>query len=168
MHVIGNSTGGRGGLFGYNRGFVRNAFLHGQQGSFCFFSLCHQSPTNHGDSGGPVANDDGELVATISHGTTGGGGEREQVVDYSVHVKEIRAFLDGKPTYKKPCLFPSGDVVLKATAFHELQRDTLVLRVRKSEKLEVEVKGNGKSDLDLFIDPGLNARGFERIAQTCP
>lgn len=166
VHVIGNSTGGRGGLFGYNTGFVRNDFLHGQQGAFCFYALCHQAPTNRGDSGGPVVNDEGELVAVISHGTTGSGSEREQVVDYSVHVKEIRAFLERKNTYKKPCVLPTAGspVSYHGNAFAENQADSVLLRARSSEGLQIDMRGNAQSDLDLFVDPGLSA--FPTIAET--
>ncbi len=165
IHVIGNSTGGRGGVFGYNRGYVRNAFLHGK-GAYCFFALCHQSPTNRGDSGGPVVNDDGELVAIISHGTTGSG-DVEQVVDYSVHLRELRAFVAGKTTTKEPCQLPSGEsFTLRATASKEGQSDALIFRVKKGERFTVEMRGNKATDLDLFLDPGLDAARHRKVART--
>lgn len=165
VHVIGNSTGGRGGVFGYNRGFVRNNFFHGKSG-YCFFALCHQSPTNRGDSGGPVVSDKGELLAIISHGTTGSM-DVEQVVDYSVHVKEIRAFIAGKHTFKEPCALPSGlTLIFKGKAFLNEHDDRLVFQAKKGDKLQIHMAGSKTSDLDLIVDMGLDGKPFRRLART--
>jgi S1-C subfamily serine protease len=117
VHVIGNSSVTHGGLFGYNSGRVRNVFRWDPAGDPIVADVvAHQSPTNHGDSGGPVVNNRGEVVAFISLGTTGGlsssGAARvfralqegktvedsvfanEQVLDHSIAVSEIRRGLD--------------------------------------------------------------------------
>jgi S1-C subfamily serine protease len=48
-----------------------------------------QIPINHGDSGGPVLNDAGELVGIV-HGRN----EEEVLVEYLIEVRAIRAFLE--------------------------------------------------------------------------
>jgi S1-C subfamily serine protease len=47
------------------------------------------APTNPGDSGGPVLNDRGELVAAVSHYVT-----RQRQVSGNIDVGEVRAFID--------------------------------------------------------------------------
>lgn len=94
VHVIGQGTDKFGGLFGYSRGYVRNAFRWADTG---IRVVAHQTPTNQGDSGGPVVNDKGEVVAFISVGTIGVPPANKldpfyavQVTDLSVCVTEIR------------------------------------------------------------------------------
>lgn len=147
IHVIGNSTAARGGLFGYNRGHVRNSFLIAK-GTKCFFALCHQSPSNRGDSGGPVVDDNGELVAVISIGTTGAA-DVEQVVDYSVHLKELRAFIAGDHTYKTACQFPVAILGFKGTAMRDFRSDRFFFQIPKGDVVDVQLQGSGSTDLDL-------------------
>ncbi|MGF1583079.1 MAG: serine protease [Gemmataceae bacterium] len=154
IHVVGNSTATRGGLFGYSQGFVRNSFSFAK-GGFFYYALCHQTPSNKGDSGGPVVNDDGEIVGMISQGTTGFL-DVEQVVDYSVHLKEIRAFLDGKRTYKTPAELPVASLELSGTAIRDRQSDVIRIEVEKNEKLEIRLRGSQTSDLDLVVNNGFN------------
>jgi S1-C subfamily serine protease len=115
IHVIGNSSVRHGGLFGYSRGTVRNVFRFDPAGNPILAEVvAHHAPTNQGDSGGPVVNNQGEVVAFISEGTTGGlsgrkagelfqrlkqpGAElpapswtdNQQVLDHSICVTEIR------------------------------------------------------------------------------
>jgi len=107
IHCIGNAAFRHGGLFGYSHGKVRNVF-HRQVGGQLNGKVVveTQIPTNKGDSGGPIVNDDGELVAIVSQGTTGVAPPQNdpfhalQVVDHSVDVSEIRAVLGnvGKPS----------------------------------------------------------------------
>jgi S1-C subfamily serine protease len=117
VHVIGNSSTSFGGLFGYNAGRVRNVFRWVlRSGAIKADVVAHYCPTNQGDSGGPVVNQRGEVVAFISQGTTGGmtpsrvigtvqalqQGQRladspfdvQQVLDHSIAVSEIRTGLD--------------------------------------------------------------------------
>ncbi len=155
VHVIGNSTEHWGGAFGYNKGYVRNSF-HWAFVPRCFYALSHHSPTNHGDSGGPVVNDRGELVAVVSTGTDGdpnpaGWTKRQQVVDHSVHVREIRAMLANlkKPAYQ----FPGGPSFSITTTVNRSRADDLFfVQVQKGEKVKLDLAGKGATDLDLFAD----------------
>jgi len=142
VHVIGNSTLNEGGAFGYSTGTVRNAHYFSRP-SFVFYSLTHHAPTNRGDSGGPVVNDDGELVGIVSQGTTGS--QKEQVVDHSVHVREIRRILDGIQQ-------PSGTSMAAKFMVDSTGLDSLFLPVKTGEKVQVSVSGKGTTDLDLLID----------------
>ena len=83
-------------------GTVRNQFYMNKKtvnpaGAFrdlIYFTLCNDIPSNHGDSGGPTVNAKGELVAVVSRGTPDAS-NYIQVVDTSVHVREISRALDG-------------------------------------------------------------------------
>ena len=46
------------------------------------------APLNHGDSGGPVMNDRGELVAVVSHGSS-----QQRQVSGNIDVEEVRKFV---------------------------------------------------------------------------
>jgi hypothetical protein len=144
IHVIGNSTFFRGGLFSYSMGAVRNSyyfdqFSHGN----VFFSLAHHAPTNRGDSGGPVLNDRAELVGIISQGTTGSG-EGEQVIDQSVHISELRQALVASNWPVVKSLSFTCTVSLAGSV------DRFYVPVRLNNALELKLQGNGKTDLDLF------------------
>jgi hypothetical protein len=167
IHVIGNSTFDRGGLFSYSAGCVRNSYffktvpeliLDRSGRTFLtpcalFYSLAHHAPTNRGDSGGPVLNDNAELVGIISQGTTGSG-EGEQVIDQSVHLVELRKAL-------KPANWPLiKNVEFRGTMFLTNPNPAgppfppmvnhFFLPVEKGNQVELDLKGNGKTDLDLF------------------
>src|SRR5262249_11122557 len=54
-----------------------------------------QSPVNPGDSGGPIVNERGELVAVVSSGKTTDGQKRlVQLMTFHIDVREVKAFLD--------------------------------------------------------------------------
>lgn len=102
IHCIGNAAFRSGGLFGYSYGKVRNVFRRQVGGQLNGKMVVEtQVPTNKGDSGGPIVNDDGELVAIVSQGTTGVAPPQNdpfhemQVVDHSVDISEIRAAIAG-------------------------------------------------------------------------
>ena len=143
VHVIGNSTYSNGGLFSYSNGRVRNSYFS-ELFSFgdCFFALAHHAPTNRGDSGGPVANDKGEIIAIISRGTTGSGSE--QVIDHSVHVQEIRQFLGWAnwPVVKKFSFNGTNNVRMSGVFFF--------VPVVQMNQIDMDLQGNGATDLDLF------------------
>ena len=105
VHVIGNSTVNLGALFAYCQGKVRNVFRWDPPTNpIVARVVSHHAPTNHGDSGGPVLNNHGEVVAFISLGTDGvppPKGEdfhAVQVTDHSIAVEEIRAALSDLAT----------------------------------------------------------------------
>jgi hypothetical protein len=143
IHVIGNSTFFNGGLFSYSTGSVRNSYYYDRfnQGDV-FFALAHHAPTNRGDSGGPVVNSKGELVAIVSQGTTGS--EAEQVIDHSVHIRQIRMALE-------PTTWP----VVKTLTFNGNTNvpggeDKFFVPVRMKNAVQMKLRGNGKTDLDLY------------------
>ncbi len=164
IHVIGNSTFFRGGLFSYSTGCVRNSYLFKQPGAGnLFYSLAHHAPTNRGDSGGPVLNDNAELVGIVSQGTTGSG-EGEQVIDQSVHLLELRKALKRSnwPIIKQ--------VEFKGTAFitnHPHGVDWFFFPVQKNNKVALDLRGNGKTDLDLYaVDFDAEKAKQVKIAET--
>ncbi len=54
-----------------------------------------QSPVNPGDSGGPVLNDRGEVVAVVSSGkSVDEQGKPVQLITWHIDVREVKAFLD--------------------------------------------------------------------------
>ncbi|WP_146575457.1 trypsin-like serine protease, partial [Botrimarina hoheduenensis] len=60
------------------------------------------SPINPGDSGGPIVNNNGELVGINSSGNT-----KARLVSYAIDIREVRAFLtayagEGNPTDDAP------------------------------------------------------------------
>lgn len=143
VHVLGNSTYSHGGLFSYSTGKVRNSYFLDRFGTGdSFFSLAHHAPTNRGDSGGPVVNDNGELIGIISSGTTGSGSE--QVIDHSVHIKEIRLFLEQANLPVIKSINFSGTTSLTSG------RDRFFFPVVQGKKVSLNLKGNGASDLDLW------------------
>jgi S1-C subfamily serine protease len=104
IHVVGNSTKKHGGMFRYCSGKVSNVFRWSPPLPNPILShvVAHYAPTNRGDSGGPVVNNKGEVVAFVSQGTMGASSSprsprdwdyQQQVVDHSICVREIHAAL---------------------------------------------------------------------------
>lgn len=148
IHVLGNSTFFHGGAFGYSTGTVRNMYYYHRKTfftvPFVFFALAHHAPTNRGDSGGPVVNGKGQLVGIISQGTTGSGDE--QVIDHSVHVREIRRALETLGTIQLPTL-SSLSMNMHVDSGGE---DSFFLPVTAGQEVNMNLSGNGNTDLDLF------------------
>lgn len=89
---LGN-PGASGAMWVFTSGSVRQVY-RGQMvydnGQLCdFLRVETQSPINPGDSGGPVVNERGELVAVTS-GTSGAG----QLMTYFVDVSEVKSYLE--------------------------------------------------------------------------
>jgi S1-C subfamily serine protease len=99
IHVVGNSTKKHGAMFRYCTGKVSNVFRWGPPSNPINAQVvAHFAPSNKGDSGGPVVNNQGEVVGFISTGTTGlssstGPFSQQQLVDHSICVSEVRAAL---------------------------------------------------------------------------
>ncbi|MDB5325396.1 MAG: hhoA 2 [Phycisphaerales bacterium] len=97
VHAIGNSGVDDGTLWRYSSGTVRSVYektLHykhedGTVQQVTAKIVETQCPTNPGDSGGPILNDAGELVAI----TTGSKGD-ETNVEYGIDVTEIRTVVN--------------------------------------------------------------------------
>lgn len=78
-------------LWRLTKGTVRGRAQRQQQAEFGLIDcmiLESDAPLNHGDSGGPVMNDRGELVGVVSHGSA-----REHQVSGNIDVDEVRAFI---------------------------------------------------------------------------
>jgi S1-C subfamily serine protease len=95
VHTVGN-PGTSGGLWVYTSGTVRQVY-HGRfetdDGSTIDAKVVEtQNPTNQGDSGGPVVNDFGDLVAlTQSHS------KDARLVSICIDISEIRSFVEDLP-----------------------------------------------------------------------
>jgi hypothetical protein len=95
LHLVGNGIA-VGALFGYEDGTVRAVshqrieYPSGQVVDALLVS--HDLPTNPGDSGSPIVNDKGELVA-VNHSTR----TEARMVANGTDVSEIKAFLSGRP-----------------------------------------------------------------------
>jgi S1-C subfamily serine protease len=96
VHSIGNSGANDGALWRYSKGEVRQVystrFKAKDSGGTTLEIEARvvetQVPTNVGDSGGPVVNDKGELVAVTQSNST-----KQRLVSYSIDVGEVRSFL---------------------------------------------------------------------------
>lgn len=91
VHSIGN-PGATDALWVYTSGTVRSVYqkqFRTGAGDHDFKVVETQSPINSGDSGGPVVNASGELVA-ISQAIS----PKARLVSYCVDITEIRAFMD--------------------------------------------------------------------------
>lgn len=100
IHVIGNSNADYGGLFGCVCGHVRNVFDNtpSAKNPLAGRVVLASVAANHGDSGGPVVNDAGELVAIISARPPAK--EGAQAVVFCPEVSEVRALLDANRPVK--------------------------------------------------------------------
>jgi len=148
IHVLGNSTFFHGGAFGYSTGTVRNMYFYHRKTfstvPFVFYALAHHAPTNRGDSGGPVVNGKGQLVGIISQGTTGS--SDEQVIDHSVHVREIRRALDSLGTIQ----LPKQASMTMTMHVDSRGEDSFFLPVTAGQEVNMILAGNGSTDLDLY------------------
>lgn len=108
VQSIGNA-GSSDALWVYTSGTVRSVYqkqFRTGAGEHDFMVVETQSPINSGDSGGPVVNNKGELVA-ISQAIS----PKARLVSYSVDVSEVKTFLESD---WKPAPLPIVDVLKKA------------------------------------------------------
>jgi serine protease Do len=108
VESIGNA-GSSGALWVYTSGSVRSVYqkqFRTGAGEHDFMVVETQSPINSGDSGGPVVNSKGELVAITQAIAT-----KARLVSYSVDISELKTFLDSN---WKPAPLPITDVLDKA------------------------------------------------------
>lgn len=91
LFSVGGSGVGENLLWRLTKGTVRGRVQRRQQAEFgtidCMI-LESDAPLNHGDSGGPVMNDRGELVAVVSHGSA-----QQRQVSGNIDVEEVKKFL---------------------------------------------------------------------------
>src|SRR5262245_17537741 len=136
VESVGN-PGSSDALWVYTSGTVRSVYkkqFRTGAGDHEFNVVETQSPINTGDSGGPVVNHQGELVA-ISQAIS----PSARLVSYSVDITEIKAFLTGP---WKPAPLPVADML--AAAELEFKQHT-------SGHYEVEFEQEDKSKQPVFI-----------------
>jgi S1-C subfamily serine protease len=106
VHGVGNSDSS-GGLWSYVPGKVRNVYLQ-KHAKGATHVVETTSPINPGDSGGPIANDNGELVGIVRSSAIKGllgkdsRGEivydnQAQLVSFAIDVREVRTLLEHFP-----------------------------------------------------------------------
>lgn len=129
VESIGN-PGSSDALWVYTSGTVRSVYkkqFRTGAGEHEFMVVETQAPINTGDSGGPVVNGAGELVA-ISQAIA----PNARLVSYSVDISEVRGFISGP---WKPAPLPIGDILSTAE---------LEFKQHPSGHFEVQVKQDDK------------------------
>jgi S1-C subfamily serine protease len=107
LHSVGNS-GSSGGLWAYTPGVARNVYLKPTLQKGIAYQLETTSPSNPGDSGSPVVNDQGELVGIVSWSTVAGSlkknglgetvyDDHAKLITNAIDVREIRTLLEQYP-----------------------------------------------------------------------
>jgi V8-like Glu-specific endopeptidase len=151
-HTIGNA-GKSGALFGYVKGTVRQVYQKEWKAeleprkvaTFQAKVVETDSPTNPGDSGGPLLNDKGELV-----GVTQGGAIGASLVSTFIDVSEVKKLLDSQGVKEAKATKPEAKVVREAPL---KIRDGAKLfsadGVAEADKAIAEIF---KSDLDVLIE----------------
>lgn len=129
VESIGN-PGSSDALWVYTSGTVRSVYkkqFRTGAGEHEFMVVETQAPINTGDSGGPVVNSAGELVA-ISQAIA----PNARIVSYSVDISEVRGFMNGP---WKPAPLPIGDVLATAELeFKQHQTGHFEVSVKQGEK----------------------------------
>lgn len=140
VESVGN-PGSSDALWVYTSGTVRSVYKKSFRtgaGDHEFFVVETQAPINTGDSGGPVVNAAGELVA-ISQAIS----PSARLVSYSVDVSEVKAFLTGP---WKPAPLPVTDVLTAAE---------LEFKQHTSGHYEISFEQDDKSKQSVFITKDL-------------
>ncbi len=164
VHSIG-SAGKSDALFGYVKGSVRQVYKKDWKAeleprkvaSFSAKVIETDSPTNPGDSGGPLMNDKGELI-----GVTQGGALNAQLVSTFIDVSEVKSLLDTRairdlktekasapkvravPTLKDGAKLFSEETTKKANellaALHKAEVDVLIETLAKADLSDDKLK----------------------------
>jgi Trypsin-like peptidase domain len=152
VHLVGNSTFFDGGSFDYCAGTVRNNFYMNKTSvtpannpvrDLIYYTMTNDIPSNPGDSGGPTVNSKGELVAIVSRGTPDPT-NHVQVVDNSIHLRELRRALDLVQQ-------PSGNALQVEASVDQLGFDCFFVPVTAKGNLSATLSGKGTTDLDLYV-----------------
>jgi serine protease Do len=136
VQSIGN-PGSTDALWVFTSGTVRSVYQKSFStggGEHDFKVVETQAPINSGDSGGPVVNSQGELVA-ISQAIS----PKARLISYSVDISEVKAFLEGP---WKPAPVPVSEVLEKAE---------LTFESHETGHLEVSFEQKDKSSQSVFI-----------------
>lgn len=136
VQSIGN-PGSTDALWAFTSGTVRSVYqktFRTGAGEHDFKVVETQAPINSGDSGGPVVNDNGELVA-IAQAIA----PNARLVSYSVDLSEVKEFL-ASPW--KPAPLPASDLLTRAD---------LKFTVHKTGHLEVEFEEKDVEQQTVFV-----------------
>lgn len=129
IQSIGNS-GSSEALWVFTSGTVRSVYqkqFRTGAGEHDFKVVESQSPINPGDSGGPVVNNNGELIA-ISQSLS----PKARLVTYSVDISEVKTFLNDE---WRPAPQPIADVLKKAELkFKEIENDAMEVSFEQKDK----------------------------------
>jgi serine protease Do len=140
VESVGN-PGASDALWVYTSGTVRSVYkkqFRTGAGDHDFMVVETQSPINTGDSGGPVVNSAGELVAIAQAISPSG-----RLVSYSVDITEVKAFLSGP---WKPAPLAVTDVLTAAE---------LEFKQHSTGHYEVQFEQDDKSKQSVFITKDL-------------
>jgi S1-C subfamily serine protease len=173
VFVIGHSDIFDGGVFSYCTGYVRNVVRR----SSGLRKVLHATPTNRGDSGGPLFNDRDEVIGLVSNGTSGMSADEvrylarqvyeeakkgtpapqtaprgePQVRDFAVDVSDIREMLKRVPdaaAAKAPALHTFSGKLAKTDPMD-------ARRAKRHHKVyEVTLKAGRKYVIDLMSGDG--------------
>lgn len=145
VQSIGN-PGSSGALWVFTSGTVRSVYqkqFSTEVGEHDFMVVETQSPINSGDSGGPVVNSKGELVA-ISQAIS----PKARLVSYSVDVSEVRELLASE---WKPAPLPIADVLKKADMrYRKTKGQDGVLEVSLPQKDKLTQKVFVSDEIDTY------------------
>lgn len=127
VHSIGN-PGASDALWVYTSGTVRAVYKKewpALSGRSVLERKCRivetQSPVNHGDSGGPVVNDKGELVAVVSSGMTRDQNNKAvQLMTWHIEIGEVKEFVEQTRRLMDPKT--AADYALRGQRLYERSR----------------------------------------------
>lgn len=145
VQSIGN-PGSTDALWVFTSGTVRSVYQKNFStgaGEHDFMVVETQSPINSGDSGGPVVNNEGQLVA-ISQAIS----PKARLVSYNVDITEVKAFLNSP---WKPAPLPVTEMLTKAD---------LTFTAHESGHLQVGFEQKDKSSQTVFVSKDVEY--FER------
>lgn len=157
VNSVGN-PGASDALWVFTSGTVRSVYkktFRSGAGDHEFTVLETQAPINSGDSGGPVVNDKGELVAVAQAISP-----KARLVTYCVDVSEVRDFLDSP---WKPAPLPVEEV-LKSTDLTYTKHETGHFEVKLTPETDQTVSVFIAKDVEYF--ERADVRRIWTLAQT--
>lgn len=170
VHAVGNPGASSGGMWLYTEGKVRQAFFgelrsitRGQGTELVVQANLVETtnPTNEGDSGGPLANDKGELV-----GVTQGGARDARLLSYFIDVVEVKALLAEAGVRSPKAGPPTGATAAPARPPVDAQEQE-----RQARQAATDLQGNDEQKiaaaLKTFAD-GYALVYTDMLAETLP
>ena len=151
VHSIG-SAGKSDALFGYVKGSVRQVYKKEWKAEleprnvarFSAKVVETDSPTNPGDSGGPLMNDKGELV-----GVTEGGALNAQLISTFIDVSEVKSLLDTKAIRDLKTDKPTTPKVRAVLTIKDGAKLFSEETVRKANEMLATLH---KADIDVLVE----------------